>query len=119
MQIGCLAWAVLAGGAAAADAAGPVVIPAATLAMGCSGGDAQCAADEGRAGGTPVSVPAFLIDRHEVTVSDYRLCVAAGRCTAPLDNRPNLRSSFRNVKPPRQDGAICGSIGFRCVAAPD
>lgn len=31
------------------------------------------------------------------------------------ENRPNLRVSFRNVKPPRQDGAIYGSIGFRCA----
>ncbi len=31
------------------------------------------------------------------------------------EDPPNLRSSFRNVKPPRQDGAIYGSIGFRCA----
>jgi len=34
------------------------------------------------------------------------------------ENRPNLRSSFRNVKPPVQGDAIYGSIGFRCVADP-
>ena len=32
------------------------------------------------------------------------------------ENRPNLRSSFRNVKPPVLGGAIYGSIGFRCAA---
>ena len=32
------------------------------------------------------------------------------------ENRPNLRSSFRNVKPPEQGDAIYGSIGFRCAA---
>jgi iron(II)-dependent oxidoreductase len=32
------------------------------------------------------------------------------------ENTDNLRSSFRNTKPPRQDGAIYGSIGFRCAA---
>ena len=31
------------------------------------------------------------------------------------ENRPNLRLSFRNVKPPAQNGAIYGSIGFRCA----
>lgn len=32
------------------------------------------------------------------------------------ENRPNLRSSFRNVKAPEQGGSIYGSIGMRCVA---
>ena len=32
------------------------------------------------------------------------------------ENRPNLRSSFRNVKPPVSGDAIYGSLGFRCVA---
>ncbi len=31
------------------------------------------------------------------------------------EDPPNLRSSFRNVKPPHQEGAIYGSIGFRCA----
>lgn len=31
------------------------------------------------------------------------------------ENKPNLRSSFRNVKPPEQGRAIYGSIGFRCA----
>ncbi len=34
------------------------------------------------------------------------------------EDRPNVRSSFRNVKPPLQGDSIYGSIGFRCVAAP-
>jgi iron(II)-dependent oxidoreductase len=32
------------------------------------------------------------------------------------EERDNLRSSFRNTKPPWQDDAIYGSIGFRCAA---
>lgn len=32
------------------------------------------------------------------------------------ENRPNLRASFRNVKPPVSGRAIYGSIGFRCAA---
>lgn len=31
------------------------------------------------------------------------------------EEKNNLRSSFRNTKPPRQDNAIYGSIGFRCA----
>lgn len=35
------------------------------------------------------------------------------------ENRLNLRSSFRNVKPPQQGDSIYdGTIGFRCVADP-
>jgi len=34
------------------------------------------------------------------------------------ENRPNLRSSFRNVKPPEQGDSIYGSIGFRCAYDP-
>lgn len=32
------------------------------------------------------------------------------------ENRANLRSSFRNVKPPVSGKSVYGSIGFRCVA---
>lgn len=32
------------------------------------------------------------------------------------ENRANLRSSYRNVKPPVSGKSIYGSIGFRCVA---
>ena len=32
------------------------------------------------------------------------------------ENRPNLRSSFRNVKPPVSGRAIYGSLGFRCAS---
>lgn len=33
------------------------------------------------------------------------------------ENRDNLRSSFRNVKPPLSGDSVYGSIGFRCVKA--
>ena len=32
------------------------------------------------------------------------------------ENRPNLRSSFRNVKPPVSGSSVYGSLGFRCAA---
>jgi formylglycine-generating enzyme len=35
------------------------------------------------------------------------------------ENRENLRSSFRNTKPPEQGGEIYGSIGFRCAYPPE
>lgn len=31
------------------------------------------------------------------------------------ENRPNLRSSYRNVKPPVSGDSVYGSIGFRCA----
>lgn len=34
------------------------------------------------------------------------------------ENRDNLRSSFRNVKPPQSGQAVYGSIGFRCAQEP-
>ncbi len=33
------------------------------------------------------------------------------------ENRPNLRVSYRNVKPPVSGDVVYGSIGFRCVEA--
>ena len=33
------------------------------------------------------------------------------------ENRPNLRSSYRNLKTPVSGKSIYGSIGFRCVKA--
>ncbi|MBI5508543.1 MAG: SUMF1/EgtB/PvdO family nonheme iron enzyme [Deltaproteobacteria bacterium] len=59
-----------------------VEIAAGTFMMGCNATlDSACEADE-----SPyheVSLPAFGIDKTEVTESAYQLCVAAGACTAP------------------------------------
>lgn len=60
-----------------------VLVPAGSFPMGCSKEDTHCSPDEGPQGGISVEVPAFLIDRHEVTVANYRDCVAAGKCQAP------------------------------------
>ena len=81
-------------------AADRVVVPEATFPMGCSLGDPACDADEGPVGGTPVRVPAFAIDRNEVTVEQYRACVSDGRCTAPLTNRDN---QYCNYDHPERD----------------
>ncbi len=80
--------------------AAPVVIPAGAFQMGCSPGDTACEKDEGRPGGVPVQVPAFAIDRHEVTVADYRACVTAGRCTPPL---AQARNRYCNDNAPGRD----------------
>ena len=76
------------------------MVPAASFSMGCSAGDPACEADEGGAGGMSVSVPAFLMDSTEVTVAEYRACVAAGQCAEPLTNR---RNQYCNYDHPERD----------------
>ena len=66
-----------------------VTIPAGPFNMGCSIGDTSCEKDEGTEGGIKVSVKAFIIDRHEVTVADYQKCIDAGECQRPKDNDRN------------------------------
>jgi len=73
-----------------------VLITAGQFLMGCSTGDPDCEKDEALAGGLPVVVPAFLIDRYEVTVKQYRECVAAGACTLPLTNERNQYCNYDN-----------------------
>ena len=56
-------------------------VPAGAFMMGCNNAvDTECRGDESPY--HPVSVPAFRIDRFEVTVGDYKACVAASACTA-------------------------------------
>ena len=62
-----------------------VRVPAGTVRVGCSVGDLVCDADEGEPGGVTVFVPAFLIDRQETSVAEYRACVEAGSCQPPFD----------------------------------
>jgi len=66
-----------------------IAVPAGPFQMGCSKGDTKCAEDEGKAGGITVNVPAFVIDRNEVTVSNYRRCMVAGQCQRPKDHKRN------------------------------
>lgn len=77
-----------------------VTVPAGSFQMGCSLGDAACEKDEGRPGGVKVHVPAFLIDSHEVSVSAFRACVAAGKCAAPLTHQ---RNQYCNYNAPGRD----------------
>lgn len=80
-----------------------IAVPAGPFQMGCSKGDKQCSKDEGAAGGITVNVPTFVIDRNEVTVSDYRKCIAADKCKRPKDHQRNkycnLDAEGRNNHP--------------------
>lgn len=58
-----------------------VRVPAGTFMMGCAVGDEVC--DEDERPRHRVILSAYWIDVDEVTVSDYRACVAAGQCVVP------------------------------------
>jgi formylglycine-generating enzyme required for sulfatase activity len=67
---------------AARPAGGMVRVPAGPFFYGCLDPvDVACDADERPSG--KLTLPAFAIDRTEVTVAAYRGCVAAGKCAAP------------------------------------
>lgn len=58
-----------------------VLVPEGPFFMGCNQTvDPECEADELPA--RMVDLPAFRVDRLEVTVADYRACVEAGICSA-------------------------------------
>jgi formylglycine-generating enzyme required for sulfatase activity len=72
--------------------AGMVYVSAGPFHRGCSVLDAQCYSNEKPA--RLVHIDAFYIDRLEVTVADYRRCVAAGECSAELlDSHAETTSS--------------------------
>ena len=61
---------------------GMVLVPAGEFTMGCNEkADSECEEDEKPQ--RQVNLPAFQIDRTEVTVDAYRQCVDARRCTLP------------------------------------
>lgn len=65
-----------------AAAAGMVSVPGGPFFMGCNERvDTECYDDEKP--GRTVDVPAFKIDKTEVTVAQYARCVDAGACSAP------------------------------------
>ena len=78
----------------AATAAERVLVPGGSFQMGCSEQDVDCERVEGAPGGQAVNVPAFLIDSHEVTVAEYRACVASGACSEPLSNQLNQYCNY-------------------------
>ena len=56
-----------------------IKIPEGEFLMGCSINDPNCDKDEGPVGGTKVFVPLFYIDKHEVSVADYKKCLSKDR----------------------------------------
>ncbi len=92
--------ACVMGIATGAVAAERVVIPAGNFQMGCSVGDADCERDEGVAGGISVFVPAFQLDRYEVSVAEYQACIEAGKCERPKDHD---RNQYCNIGAPGRD----------------
>lgn len=94
--------------------AGQVIVPAGAFQMGCSKGDTACEKDEGRPGGVTVSVPAFAIDTHEVTVANYRACIKAGRCAPPLTHQ---RSQYCNFGAPGRDAHSVNCVDWEQAQA--
>ncbi|VAW91435.1 Sulfatase modifying factor 1 precursor (C-alpha-formyglycine- generating enzyme 1) [hydrothermal vent metagenome] len=76
-----------------------VLVPAGSFHMGCSINDAKCDVDEGSVGGTKVNVPAFKIDKNEVTVSEYEQCISSGKCNKPKDFK---RNKYCNLNAPNR-----------------
>jgi formylglycine-generating enzyme required for sulfatase activity len=59
-----------------------VRVPAGDFFMGCNEKvDTECDSDE--KSGRTMNLPAFTIDKTEVTVAQYQTCVEAGKCTRP------------------------------------
>ncbi|MGV6858676.1 MAG: formylglycine-generating enzyme family protein [bacterium] len=81
-----------------------VNIPAGPFQMGCSSGDDLCENDEGAPGGILVNVPAFEIDRKEVTVAEYDGCIKAGKCSKPKDHQKNKYCN--EAAPGREDHPV-------------
>lgn len=77
-----------------------IMIPAGSFKMGCSANDNACDKDEGPAKGTKVMVPAFYIDKYEVSVADYRKCLKTGTCKRPKDFK---RNKYCNLDAPDRE----------------
>ncbi len=82
--------------------------------------------DDGAADEKPVhavAVTTFDLDKHEVTVKDFKACVDAGKCVAPMPgewSRPSPKRSrgsgeARRLTPPRPCWLVSGSSPPRCL----
>lgn len=88
-----------------------VRIPSGAFLMGCIQSAHECQGDEGKPGGMRVFVPSFYIDPYEVTVAEYRNCVAAGQCPPPKTHALN---KYCNYGAPGRE-----SYPVNCVDWPD
>jgi iron(II)-dependent oxidoreductase len=73
-------------------AAEMVQVPAGSFVMGCTANDTLCETDERPA--VNVNVPAFTMDAREVTVADYRACVATKKCRPPKTHARNQYCNY-------------------------
>lgn len=109
-------FATLSGGILAAPmllAADRVTVEGGSFYMGCSVGDPDCEKDEGKAGGIKVDVPNFQIDRNEVTVAEYKQCIASGHCDRPKDFK---RNKYCNLDAPGRDNHPINCIDWQQAA---
>lgn len=65
---------------------GMVLVPPGPFSMGCSPNLEDHVCQPWEKPFHEVSLPAYYIDRHEVTVAAYTRCVEAGQCTEPESN---------------------------------
>jgi len=77
-----------------------VKIDAGNFNMGCSYDDTDCDPDEGKRGGTVVYVDTFYIQKHEVSVAEYRSCVKTTKCVEPYTYQ---RNKYCNYDAPGKD----------------
>lgn len=83
-----------------ATSAERILVPAGNFLMGCSKNDKACDKDEGPVKGTKISVPAFYIDKFEVSVSDYKKCLNSKNCKRPKDFK---RNKYCNLDAPQRE----------------
>ena len=82
MFVSVAAWCLAAGCGPALNE-GMVRVPAGEFLMGCDPArDRDCDPDEKPA--HPVWLDTYQIDQHKVTVAEYKACVDAGGCKAPV-----------------------------------
>jgi len=104
---------------ATAKPAQRVTVPAGDFWMGCNAGvDSECGADEKPA--HKVTLSAYEIDVFEVTVAQYKQCVAAGKCTVPASANAacNYAAACKDQHPINcvswtQASAYCNWVGGR------
>jgi formylglycine-generating enzyme required for sulfatase activity len=86
---------------AAAAATDMVLVAAGPFTMGAHGGEMDAAPPH------RLYLPAYYIDRYEVTVADYRVCVERGACSepyaGPLAYRLDFEARYTNWDKPDRD----------------
>lgn len=86
-----------------------VKVEAGSFMMGCSYDDNNCDTDEGVRGGAAVYVDEFYINRHEVSVLEYKTCVLNGNCKPPYTHQ---RNKYCNYNAPGRDNHPVNCISW-------